>query len=157
MEHIDDIIKDSKKILKSLYDNEESLSEPIQNVGSIDSFRSKLLQFISAQLEPIKRTQSLLDLVDAEIVSKLMVHEYDKNELMDLRRELIQSTNTKTSVLLEPFKPNNAGNSLITPPSATNNTSDDPLKKLSPDQRIAIDKLYRIILAKEKNNSEVEE
>lgn len=154
MDHIDDIIKDSKKILKSLYDNEESSPEVIQNVGSIDGFRSRLLQFISAQLEPIKRTQSLLDLVDAEIISKLILHEYDKNELMDLRRELIQSTNTKTSVLLEPFKPNNAGNSLITPPSATSSSNDDPLKKLNPDQRIALDKLYRIITSKENNEED---
>lgn len=148
MENINDIIKESKQLLEGIH-GKEIQNEPVNN---IDTFRSKLLNFINNQLEPIKRTQDILDLVDAAIIRKLMFEEYDKNELLDLRRELTQSANLRTSVLLDPFKPTNGGgNTLITPPSADqNNTNDDVLKKLKPEERVALEKLYSILKVKER-------
>ncbi len=148
MESIEDILKESKQLLDTLNKTENT---PSKNVSTIDTFRGELLNFINSQLDPIKRTQQILDLVDAEIVKKLVYHEYDKNELLDVRRELIQATNMRTSVLLDPFKPTNGGgNTLITPPSAESSSNDDILKQLTPDQRGAIDKLTRILASNDK-------
>ena len=149
MDNIEDILKESKALLSSIHNKEAIPHEP---VGTIDVFRGKLLNFINSQLEPIRRTQDMLDLVDAAIVRKLAYEEYNKNELIDLRRELIQATNMKTAVLLDPFKPTNGGgNTLITPPSADQtNGNDDVLKKLSSDERVAIEKLYAVLTSKEK-------
>lgn len=152
MENIEDIIKESKSLLASIHDKESIQQEP---VGTIDVFRSKLLNFINSQLEPIKRTQSILDLVDAAIIRKLAYEEYDKHDLMTLRRELIQSSNMKTAVLLDPFKPTNGGgNTLITPPSAdSSNGGDDVLKKITPDERVALEKLYSIMTMREREKN----
>ncbi len=151
MDSIDEILKESKELLSSIH-NKETIQEP---VGTIDLFRSKLLNFINSQLEPIRRTQDILDLVDASIIRKLAYEEYDKNELMTLRRELIQSTNTKTAVLLDPFKPTTGGgNTLITPPSADqNNNGDDILKKIKPEERVALEKLYAVMTMKEREKN----
>jgi hypothetical protein len=153
MEHIDDILKESKELLTSIHKKESQQEQ----VGTIDVFRSKLLNFINSQLEPIKRTQDMLDLVDAAIVRKLAYEEYDKNELLDVRRELTQSANLRTSVLLDPFKPTNGGgNTLITPPSADqSNNNDDVLKKLKPEERVAIEKLYAVLTMKEREKKKI--
>jgi hypothetical protein len=46
---------------------------------------------------------------------------------------------------LEPFKPtNNSGNSLITPPSTASEAT-GPIKELSADERMALDKLARFM------------
>lgn len=154
---INDIIEDNKKILKKLYDDDPTVNE---SINSVDAFRGKLLDFINNSLGQVKRTQALLDLVDAKIVNLLLLNEYDKDELLQLRRELVSASNTKTSVLLEPFKPtNNSGNSLITPPSTANEAT-GPIKELSPDERMALDKLARFmeqINKKKKIVSEEEE
>jgi len=150
MDSIEDILQESKHLIQTLHNQSSDTSS--KNITTMDAFRGELLNFISTQLEPIKRTQAILDLVDAEIIKKLVLHEYDKNELLDVRKDLIQSVNTKTSVLLDPFKPTTGGgNILITPPSNTD-TDDSALKKITPDQRIAIEKLYRIISSQPNRN-----
>lgn len=150
-EDYENIIKESKTLLSRLY----STKEDYKPTDTIDSFRGGLLTFIGSQLEPIRRTQDVIDLVDAEIVKKIILHEYDKNELLIVRRDLIQSMNTKTSVLLEPFKPTTGGgNTLITPPSSNDTNESAVLDKLTPEERTSMDKLTRILLASQKKIKE---
>ena len=144
--NIKDIIAENKKLLESLYASKEEESK----VSTVDLFRSKLLGFIDSSLSQVQRTQMLLDLVDGELIQKLALHEYDKNELISLRESLVSSANSKTSTLLEPFKPtNNGGNSLITPPSTSATDEDALLKSISPEQRQALHKLAQILEKKQ--------
>ncbi len=146
-----DIIEENKKLLDQLYKASEDNKEA--RATSIDTFRSKLLGFIDQSLGSVQRSQALLDLVDGEIIKKLLLHEYNKNELLDLRSNLIQASNSKTSVLLDPFKPtNNGGNNLITPPSDSATSEEDILKNVTPEGRQALNKLY--LLLQSKSNKE---
>lgn len=144
MDSIVSIIEENKKLLDGLYKVDEEVMP--EAVSTVDIFRGKLLGFINNALSRVKRSEQLLDLVDAEIVKKLCLHEYDKNELMELRASLVNSTNMKTAVLLDPFKPTNGGgNSLITPPSNKDEDVDSILKSISPEQRQALTKLNDLL------------
>lgn len=149
MESIENILKESKELLQKIHEKEDNVLQVTGN--SIDVFRTKLLNFIENQLEPIRRTQDLLNLIDASIIRKLAYEEYDKNELIALRRELVNSMNSKTAVLLEPFKPTNGGsNTLITPPTEKDEDENNILKHIKPEERIALEKLYAILSLKER-------
>lgn len=140
-----DIIEENKKLLDNLYKEEKEKEVGVTATTTIDTFRSKILEFIGNSLGQVQRTQALLDLVDAKIMSNLLLNEYDKKDLLQLRAELVQATNTKTSVLLDPFKPTNgSGNSLITPPSSLSE-GESSLKDITPKERQALDKVYRIL------------
>lgn len=154
MDSIVKIIEENKKLLDGLYQKQEEQVEA--NVSTVDLFRGKLLGFIDNALNRVKRSEQLLDLIDAEIVQKLCLHEYDKKELIELRASLVQSTNAKTSVLLDPFKPTNgSGNSLITPPSNKDNDAEAVLKNITPEQRQALNKLSDLLLIAEKRKEKL--
>lgn len=154
MDSIVKIIEENKKLLDGLYQPQEEQVE--NNVSTVDLFRGKLLGFIDNALNRVKRSEQLLDLIDAEIVQKLCLHEYDKKELIELRASLVQSTNAKTSVLLDPFKPTNgSGNSLITPPSNKDNDAEAVLKNITPEQRQALNKLSDLLLIAEKRKEKI--
>jgi hypothetical protein len=137
------IIEESKTLLKSLYQKNEVTS---YKDTTVEAFRGDLLNFINGQLNQISRSQTLLDLVDAEIVKNLCLHMYDKNELLTLRKELLSGSSSKTAILLEPFKPSSGNsNPLINPPIPTGDSNDDIPKSLSSEQRQSLYKVEKLL------------
>lgn len=140
MEDINEIIKQSKEIIKGLEDgnNVKPLSDP-------DSFRTTLLAFMENQMSSVQNKQGLLDLVDAEIIKKLVLHELDITELRQLRNDLMSAGTYRLSAILEPFKATNTTpNPLISPPpvdGGSKNIAED----LTPVQRQALAKLASIL------------
>ena len=141
MDSIDNIIKDNKKILEKLCETDV----PIAPLASMEIFRNNLLGFIDGQLRKVQRNQALLDLVDSEIVQKVLLHEYDKNEIVTLRNALVGSSTTSISTLLEPFKPTNTSGSALLSPPIEKADDEDISKKLTPAQRQVMDKMMRLL------------
>jgi|WetSurMetagenome_2_1015567.scaffolds.fasta_scaffold06330_14 hypothetical protein len=141
MDNIDDILKESKEMMEKL----SSGKEAIPYVNTSEMFRNNVLSFINNQMMDMQNNKIMLQVVDYELLKKVGLHELNVSELMQLRQNIVNSSNAKTSVLLEPFKPTtNTTNNLLTPPK-DEGEGEDITKNLNPEQRNLLDKLYRFI------------
>jgi hypothetical protein len=154
MEDIQSIIEESKALIRGLETGNE-----VRPPSNPDNFRATLLTFMEAQMASVQNRQGLLDLVDAEILRKLALHELDVTDLRQLRNDLMQAGTSRLSAILEPFKATNATpNSLINPPNPENNGDKDLTKSLTPEERQAIAKLAQVMeRANSRKKGEIED
>lgn len=158
MENLEELLKESKDIIQGL----KPFKQEIQNmeITSQEIFRNNLMKFLSIQMNGVNNTQELLDIIDAEIIKKVLLHEVSIDDLKDLRHSIASHKLGQVSTLLEPFKPNNAtGSTLLTPPIAENKENENIVKQLTSGQRQSLVKLASLldqVLNKENNIKSVE-
>jgi hypothetical protein len=152
MEDYKSIINESKNILSALYDGEN-----IKPISSQDQLRENLMSFISNQLGSIARQDVFRNLIEAELINKILLHEMSSDELMDMYKMISGEKAKTTTALLEPFKPTNStSNPLLNPPGEDADT-EEMAKKLTPNQRQTFNKLGMILEMLDKKEKEREE
>jgi len=157
MNSIDDIVKDAKKLASKIQGGEDA--EKVIAVPSSDSFRQSMLIFLQNRMEDVRKNMSMIDIIDAILVEKVVLKELSAMELMKLRNSVQQSANIATSTILEPFKPsNNTGSTLLNPPKDDSSTA-QIADQLTPEQRVAVNKLEQfmnIIATKVQDKEKIE-
>jgi len=148
------IIQESKDLLDALYKNQEIGTEI---VSSTDRLRENVMTFISERLKDITRKELLTNLLDAELVRKLTLHELNAEQLMDLRTSLSIDKNSSINSVLDLFKPANGnGSNTLLPPPQTNAGGDDLLKNITPEGRSVVNKLMLIVQKMQEQESKEE-
>lgn len=146
MNSIDDILKETRQLANLIQDSSSATKNEIVPVTTSDSFRQSMLTFLENRMADVKKNMSMIDIIDAELVKKILLKELSGRELMQLRSSIQQSANSTTSSILEPFKPNNnTGSTLLNPPKDDSVTSKPVTEQLTPEQRTAIHKLEQLI------------
>jgi len=142
--------EDNREILKESFDLLDALYEK-ENVGkqivdTSDKLKVDVMTFISERLKDINKKEVLTNLLDAELVRKLIMHELTNDQLMELRTNLFIDKNTSITSVLDLFKPNgnNSTNTLLPPPKEETEKN-NIIEQLNPEQRNAINKLMLIL------------
>jgi hypothetical protein len=137
------IIQESFDLLDALYAKEKLGT---QITDTTDKLKVDVMTFISERLKDINKKELLTNLLDAELIRKLVMHELTTDQLMNLRTNLSIDKNTSINGVLDLFKPNgtNSSNTLLPPPKEQEEDN-DIVKDLSSDQRNAMNKLMLIL------------
>ena len=150
MESIKELIKESNELLNNLYEN----AETSKKVSSQDELREEVATFVVSQMNRIQKQDALRGLIEAELASKIALHELSTEELRDLYSTISREKSANTMSLLDIFKPTNASpNSIISPPLR----DEEKTIEYTPSQRQALVKLTEIMEALEKRKGEQKE
>ena len=151
------IISESFDLLDALYTKEK---EATQYVSNQEILKNNIMTFISERLKDINKKELLTNLIDAELIRKLLLHEITIKDLMSLRTDLSVDKNSSIQSVLDLFKPTtNTANPLLPPPREKEEEG-DITKKLSPEGREVLNKLMLIVsqsLVKDNQKEQEEE
>ena len=138
MTNIEDVINEQKKVLESLYKAREE-----KKTTTDEDMRQDVMTFVSSQMNTIKNQDKLREVVEAEILQKIVLHELDTDELLATYKTLSDEKSKNTDVLMSLFRPSNASpNSLMLPPTREEDKSS---LDLTPQQRQSLEKLFKVI------------
>lgn len=140
--NLSDIVGNAKKMLTRMY--EERNTTP-RLVSDSEQLRSEIATFVADSLKSVKDDDLVLQILDMELVNKIMMHELPADELIKLRQAIKGGQTNRTSAILDIFRPvAGTPNPLITPPTERGDnkalTSD-----LSSGERQALNKVALLI------------
>ncbi len=145
------LVEESKELLKSLYNLDESR---VTRITTQDDLRNDVSSFISSQLKNLENQNTLKGIIEAEMAKRVLTHDLSNDELRSWYATISSENSKKVDSLFKVFIPSQVSpNPIITP--ATKDEEKDTVD-LSPSQRQAIEKLSRIISASSQgvNNNE---
>jgi len=145
------LVEESKELLKSLYNLDESR---VTRITTQDDLRNDVSSFISSQLKNLENQNTLKGIIEAEMAKRVLTHDLSNDELRSWYATISSENSKKVDSLFKVFVPTQTTpNTILTP--ATKDEEKETID-LSPSQRQAIEKLSRIISASNQgiNNNE---
>lgn len=145
------LVEESKELLKSLYNLDESR---VTRITTQDDLRNDVSSFISSQLKNLENQNTLKSIIEAEMAKRVLTHDLSNDELRSWYATISSEKSKNVDSLFKVFVPTQVSpNPIIT--SATKDEEKETID-LSPSQRQAIEKLSRIISASNQgvNNNE---
>ena len=134
------LVEESKELLKSLYNLDESR---VTRITTQDDLRNNVSSFISSQLKNLENQNTLKSIIEAEMVKRVLTHDLSNDELRSWYATISSEKSKNVDSLFKVFIPSQVSpNPIITP--ATKDEEKDTVD-LSPSQRQAIEKLSRIL------------
>ena len=134
------LVEESKELLKSLYNLDESR---VTRITTRDDLRNDVSSFISSQLKNLENQNTLKSIIEAEMVKRVLTHDLSNDELRSWYATISSEKSKNVDSLFKVFVPTQVSpNPIIT--SARKDEEKETID-LSPSQRQAIEKLTRII------------
>lgn len=134
------LVKESKELLKNLYNIDESHAK---RIVTQDDLRNDISSFVSSQLQNLENQNTLKGLLEAEIAKKVLAHDLSTDEIFRAYSMISGEKSRNIDSLFKLFAPTQASpNSVLTP--ATRDEEKETIE-LTSSQRQALEKLTRIV------------
>lgn len=151
MEKIEEIMEEGLSILDHLYKNNN-----YSKVTSEMELKENVMTFVTRQMKNIENQDKLRSMIEMELINKILVHDLNTSELLEAYKQISNEKSKNSEVLLSLFKPSNnsmSNNPLLPPLKGEEETN----LNLSPQQRQAIEKLFRVIETMNAKKEEITE
>lgn len=151
MTDIEDVLKESKEMMKRFYSDTDEEKENIKRIKNNEELRESVSNFVVNQFDSISKTDKLRSLVEAEILRKVAMHELDNTELKELYKTISQQKTYHVDSVLKLFAPTQSTSPIITPATATEESEN---LQLTSEERNTIEKVRTLLEAVEKKKME---